>query len=72
MQIEKEYNKEYNKEENAKKRADEIENQKANARIHGWGSQYHATLADIEAQKNRPLVKPCLCKSQIRCNCSNV
>ena len=71
IQIEEERDKEYNKEENVRKRADETERQKADAIRHDWGSQYHATQADIEANKNRPPAKPCFCLSQFTCNCSN-
>ena len=69
IQIEEEKNNEYNKEENVKKRADETERQKADAIRHGWGSQYRETREDIEANKNRPPLKPCFCKSQFTCNC---
>jgi len=71
IQIEEEYNKEYNKEENVRKREDKTAKQKADALKYGWGSQYHATQADIDYQKNRPPPKPCFCRSSHTCNCSS-
>ena len=35
-------------------------------------SDSESDMSEIEAIKNRPLVKPCLCRSQITCNCPNV